>query len=323
MDRELTILSWPDYIDPQTLVQFERQFGARVNIEIASSADEMLARVRTSIEPPDLLCPPDYVVRELGVEGHLLELDHSRLHGIKNLDPRFLHGRAHDPESRFSLIKDWGTTGYMYRTDLVQEMPRTWSDFWELTERFSGQVTVLDSPGEVIGAALKMRGHSYNATEEEALLQAREDLLWLKPHLHAFETDYRPLLAAADAVMSLGWNGDAAVLQAEGVPVRYIIPCEGSQIWEDDWSIAAGARNPDAAYTFLDFVMRPEIAAQEARYTRYATGNRAALALLDASLQSDPATYPPTEVLSRLEPGLPLDPNGAARREALWKEVRR
>ena len=218
----------------------------------------------------------------------------------------------------------------MYRTDMIYEEPKSWADFWRLAAKLSGRGTVLDSPGEVIGAALKMRGHSYNASSSDAstslsaapLAGARDDLLNLKPHLLAFETNYKPFLISGEACMSLGWNGDAAALIAQGVPVQYVIPSEGSQIWEDDWAIAAEAPNPELAHTFLTFVLRPEVAAQEARYTRYATGNRSALELLDEEMRNDPSTYPPQELLAKLESGMPIDTEGQKRRAELWKEIR-
>jgi spermidine/putrescine transport system substrate-binding protein len=322
METELTLLTWPDYVNPLTLEQFELEFGVRVTVEVVPSAAELVERMRSPESPPDVLVPPDYAVRELGAEGRLLTLDPSRLPNLQHLEPRFRHGRSHDPEGRVSVVKDWGTTGFMYRADVVTESPQSWADFWSLAEKYAGRVTVLDAPGEVVGAALKMRGHSYNATDAEALAQAHADLLRLKPYLRAFETNYRPLLASGEACLALGWNGDAAALNAEGVPVRYVVPSEGSQFWEDDWAIAASAPRPQAAHAFLDFVLRPEVAAQEARYTRYATGNRAALALLDARTRNDPSIYPPADVIQKLEPGLPLDPEGQRRREAVWREVR-
>jgi len=223
-----------------------------------------------------------------------------------------------------SVVKDWGTTGFMYRTDVIHESPQSWTDFWQLARsaKYSGRVTVLDSPGEVIGAALKMHGHSYNASDSKAMVEARTDLLRLKPHLLAFDTNYKPLLASDKACLSLGWNGDAAVLIGQGLPIRYVVPSEGSQIWEDDWAIAADAPQPELAHAFLNFVLGPEVAAQEARYTRYATGNRSALALLDEAMRDDPATYPPEAVLNKLEAGMPLDADGQVRREKLWKDVR-
>jgi spermidine/putrescine-binding protein len=174
----------------------------------------------------------------------------------------------------------------------------------------------------VIGAALKMHGYSYNASSPDELARARDDLLKLKPHLLAFETNYKPLLASGKAYLSLGWNGDAAALIAQDIPIRYVVPTEGSQIWEDDWAIAADAPNPDLAHIFLDFVLRPDVAAQEARYTRYATGNRSALALLDEEMRTDPSTYPSQDLLAKLEAGMPIDADGQQRRDELWKDVR-
>ena len=322
MQAELTLLTWPDYINPLTLEQFEAESGVKVRLEIVPSAVELLQRMRAGGAAPDLLVPPDYAVRELNAEGRLLTLNHALLSNLHHLDPHFLHDRTHDPEGRVSVVKDWGTTGFMYRTDIIRESPRSWADFWSLAEKYSRRVTVLDSPGEVIGAALKMRGHSYNAADAEALAKAQADLLRLKPHLHAFETNYRPLLASGTVCLSLGWNGDAAALLAQGLPLQYVIPAEGSQIWEDDWTIASDTLHPKAAHAFLNFVLRPAIAAQEARYTGYATGNGSARALLDERIRSDPSIYPPESVLQKLEMGMPLDVEGQARRAALWRTVR-
>jgi spermidine/putrescine transport system substrate-binding protein len=322
MSKRLKLLTWPDYISPQTLQQFESLYRVVVELDIVPSAVELLERMKGDHSNVDVLVPPDYAVRELSARGGLLNLDPSRLPNLEHLETRFRRGRTHDPESRVSVIKDWGTTGFMYRTDVTDETPESWADFWRLAGKLSGHVTVLDSPGEVIGAALKMRGHSYNASSPDVLDAVRDDLLQLKPHLLAFETNYKPLLASGEARLSLGWNGDAAVLIAQGVPIRYVVPSEGSQIWEDDWAIAAGAPNSDLAHMFLNFVLRPDVAAQEARFTGYATGNHSAWALLDKEMRNDPSTYPPDTVLEKLEPGMPIDSDGQIRRDEIWKEVR-
>src|SRR5262245_42520451 len=150
MTQELTLLTWPDYINPRTLEQFENEYQAKVHLEIVPSAVELIERMRSG-GTTDVLCPPDYAVRELGAEGGIAALDQAKLSNLKHLDKRFQFGRPHDPESRISIIKDWGTTGFMYRTDMIYEEPKSWADFWRLAEKFSGRVTVLDSPGEVIG----------------------------------------------------------------------------------------------------------------------------------------------------------------------------
>ena len=320
--QTLTILTWPDYISPATLEGFGREAGLQIALRTVPSAAELVQQVREARLPLDVIVPPDYAVRELAAANLLLALDHSLLPNLRHLQPRFRQGRPHDPGGRFSVTKDWGTTGFMYRHDLVRERPTSWAEFWGLAEQYTGRVSVLDSPGEVIGAALKMRGQPYNAVDRGALEAARKDLLQLKPHLRAFETAYRPLLASEAVVLSLGWNGDAAALNAAGVPVTYVVPSEGSQLWEDDWAVPVVSRDPQAAHGFIDYVLRPEVAAQEARYTRYATPNAPGWELLEPALRRDPGTYPPAEVLAKLEPGLPLGEGGDQLRRALWSEVR-
>lgn len=322
MAPPLTLLTWPDYLSPEGIAEFEAEFEIALELEIVGSADELLARMRSPGPGPDLLCPPDYAVRQLKGEGLLLTLDRRRLPNLAHLAPEFQSGRPHDPDTEISVIKDWGTTGYMVCTDLIAEPGSSWADFWALAERNSGRVSLLDSQSEVIGAALKLRGHSYNAEDGPALAEARQELLRLRPTIGFFETGYRPLLESGQAVLALGWNGDAASLKAAGLPMAYVIPEEGSQIWEVDWAIAAGASNPEAAHQFIDYQLRPEVAAREAAFTHYATPNATALKQLGVEARADPATYPSKEVMARLEYGMPLTAEGAIRRAALWAEIR-
>jgi spermidine/putrescine transport system substrate-binding protein len=322
MAARLSLLTWPDYIAPATLERFQAETGIEVALETVPSAVEVIARMQSPGPHPDLLVPPDYAVRELAAAGRLMTLDEKRLPGLRHLMPEFRRERAHDPEGLVSVAKDWGTTGFMYRTDVVEERPTSWREFWHLAEKYRGRVVVLDSPGEVLGAALKMRGHSYNDSEPAHLAEARADLLRLKPTLLAFETNYKPLFESGEAALALGWNGDAAALQGGDLPVRYVIPEEGSQLWEDDWAISSDAAHPEEAHAFIEFMLRPEVAAQEARYTRYATGNAAAFEMLDEALRGDPATYPPPEVMAKLEAALPHEEAAARRRSEVWRAVR-
>ena len=322
MNARLGLLTWPDYLSPEGVAEFEAEFNLALELEIVASTDELVARMRGPGPAPDLLCPPDYAVRQLRSEGLLLTLDKRKLPNLSHLAPEFQLDRPHDPTSEVSVIKDWGTTGYMVRTDLIAEPGHSWADFWMLAERHSGRVSLLDSESEVIGAALKLRGHSYNAENESALAEARQELLRLKPTIGYFETGYRLLLESGQVVLALGWNGDAASLKAAGLPLAYVIPEEGSQIWEVDWAIAAGAANSEAAHNFIDYQLRPEVAAREATFTRYATPNASALERLDPRIRTDPATYPSKAVMARLEYGMPLTADGIRRRTVLWAEIR-
>lgn len=320
--RSIKVLTWPDYIDPRSLREFEYEYAVRVVLETVPSATEIVKRIQSNTHGVDVFVTPDFAVRELESLRRLDYLDHGRLTNLRHIDGRFRKDRSYDPGSRLSVVKDWGTTGFMYRTDIVAESPGSWADFWRLAPIYSGKVLVLDAPTPVIGAALKMRAHSFYSNDESELQQARSDLLELKPHLAAFETNIKPRLASGAACLALGWNGDASTLQAQDLPIRYVIPDEGSQIWEDDWAISRQAPDPGSAHLFINFMLRPDISAQEALYAHYATGNRTALALLDDGIRTDPTIYPPPDVLARLEPPGSLDRAGFERRAALWQEIR-
>ena len=111
MTQQLTLLTWPDYINPITLEQFESEFGVKVNLEIVPSAVELIERMKSDGPAPDVLCPPDYAVRELGAQGRLAALDHAKLSNFGHLEKRFQLGRPHDAQSRVSIIKDWSRIG--------------------------------------------------------------------------------------------------------------------------------------------------------------------------------------------------------------------
>ncbi len=115
-------------------------------------------------------------------------------------------------------------------------------------------------------------------------------------------SDFANLLAAGDVDLAHGWNGELAEVVAKD-PQRfaYVVPKEGATLWIDSLAIPAGARNLDAAYAFLDFVLEPEIAARIVNAVHYAGANRAALERIDPAIRNDPAIYPPKEVLDRCE----------------------
>jgi putrescine transport system substrate-binding protein len=113
-------------------------------------------------------------------------------------------------------------------------------------------------------------------------------------------------LAAGDICVAVLWSGDAARARVRATEakvasdIRYVIPSEGALSWFDVLAIPSDAPNPVEAHAFIDFMLRPDVAAKNATSLRYATFNRAALPLLDPSLSGDTTTYPTAEARARL-----------------------
>jgi spermidine/putrescine-binding protein len=135
--------------------------------------------------------------------------------------------------------------------------------------------------------------------------------------------DYKPLYASGKMLFCIGWNGDALALeQSYRVPIKYVVPEEGTEKWENDWVISAQSPNPELAHQFLNFMLRAEIAAQEAKHTLYATPNAAALELLPERFRGNPTIFPPESSLDKLEIPVASTPESEAKYRSLWAKVR-
>jgi spermidine/putrescine-binding protein len=187
-----------------------------------------------------------------------------------------------------------------------------------------GRTTMLDDPREAFAAALIYLGYSVNSTDQAELEQARDLLIQAKAGLLGYDSDqFEDLLAVGETLMAHGWNGDILMGQAENADISYTVPQEGGVIWIDNMCIPSGTP-PDralAAHLFIDFILRPDIGALVSEYTYYATPNTAAEAELGEEFLSDPAVYPPEDLIGRLQY---IEPLGEAEStyQRLWDEVK-
>src|SRR3954451_9930415 len=220
----LLYYNWADYVNPKTYPAFTKATGVKVQKDFFVSNEELQAKLQAGAKGFDLAAPTGYMVEILADAGLLEELDWSQLPTVeKNLDAQF-RKLPYDKEDKWSVPKDWGTTGFMYRSDMVKEKPATWREFVDLAKGpYSGKVTVLDGIPECVGSMLCMLGYSYNSEDEAEIDKAKKELIDLKPHLLAItSTEYKQMMIDGKAVMALGWNGDGAAVAAKK-PAEYVI----------------------------------------------------------------------------------------------------
>jgi len=309
LERELNIYNWSDYIAPEILPAFEREFGVRVTYDTFESSEEMVAKLQAGARGYDLVVPPTYAVTALVAAGLLAPLSPRYLSNRGNLAPVF-RGLAHDPGDRYTVPWQWGMTGIAWRSDLLAPPPDSWGVFLE--PRYRGKLTMLDDPRDVIGAMLRLRGHSINSVDPAELDEARRDAVAAKANLKAYlSAPVKGQLIAGDVWLAQLWNGDAAQAAREQPALRWILPREGSTLWIDSLVLPAAAPHPRAAHEFINFSLRPAIGAAIARATGYGTPNQAAMPLLER-----PVPYPSPNELARLEIQEDL-----GRASALWDEV--
>jgi spermidine/putrescine transport system substrate-binding protein len=316
--------NWADYVNPETYKAFTAETGVKIKKDFFVSNEELQAKLQGGARGFDLAAPTGYMVQILAEAGLLEELDKSQLATVaKNIDPQFTK-LPYDPEDKWSVPKDWGTTGFMYRADLVKEKPTSWKDFVELTKGpYSGKVTVLDGIPECVGSMLVMLGYSFNSEDEGEIEEAKQQLVELKPHLLAItSTEYKQMLIAGKAVMALGWNGDGAAVAAKK-PAEYVVAEEGGEFWVDAYVIPTGAKNPTAAHAWIDYCYDPEHNALETEFTYYGSPVKRDLMepVLDKKVFKNDDVFPPESTLEKMEPNS-VSPEGTKLRDRAWTEFK-
>ncbi len=309
LERELAIYNWSDYVAPDTIANFEREFGVRVTYDVFESNEEMLAKLQAGARGYDLVVPAGNFVTPLVALG--LAARHSRryLANAGNLSPLF-RGLPFDLEGAYTIPYQWGVTGIAWRRDRLSQPPAGWGMFHD--SRLSGKLTQLDDMRDAIGAWLRYRGHSLNSGDSVQLGGARADAIRAKVNLKAYiSAPVKAQLVAGDVWAAQLWNGDAAQARVEQPAIEFTVPAEGSAIWLDSLVLTRSAPHPRAAHEFMNYILRPEVGAAISAATGYGTPNAAALQRLD-----DPVPYPTPGELSRLEYAADL-----GRATALWDQV--
>ena len=316
--------NWADYVNPETYPKFTADTSVKIKKDFYASNEDLQAKLQGGARGYDLIVPTGYMVQILGDANLLEPIDWSKLPNVEqNLDPKF-RKLPFDPDDKWSVAKDWGTTGFVYRTDLVKERPTTWKEFFELAKgKYSKKVTVLDGIPEVVGSTLVMLGYSYNSEDEGELQEARDALVELKPHILAItSTEYKQMLIDGKAVMALGWNGDGAAVVAKK-PAEYVVPEEGGEFWVDSYAIPVGAKNPDAAHAWINYVYDPEINSLETAYTYYGSPLKRDVleGVMDPAILSNTDVFPAEDTLAKLEPNK-VTPEGTKLRDRIWTEFK-
>ena len=323
MESRLSIYNWAGYLSPDTLKQFKAKYPSlTIDTATYASNEDMLAKIEAGAKGYDVVVPTGYMIEIMIRKGLLLSLDFRQLTNFSHVDAIF-RNPGYDPSSKHSVPKDWGTTGFGYRTDKISTPMTSWKDFFDNASKYPRKTSVLDGATETVGMALKYHGYSYNSDKDSELSKARDLLLKFKPSVGLITSTYKADLTKADIWVAMGWNGDFEAIkgQTPAPPVQYIVPTEGSELWIDTWAILKSAPHPVAAHAFVNFLLDPAIQAQEIQTTYYAQAETAALANIPAAIKSDPIIYPPTSELTPLETRK-ATPAGQRARDQIFAEFK-
>ena len=297
----LTVFNWYDYIDPAVIEIFEEETGITVKYVNFTTNEEMFTKLEAGAGTYDVIFPSDYMIERMIAHDMLVELDFSAMPNFANVMER-LRNPSYDPEGKYSVPYMWGTLGYLYNTEMVDEELTSWSALFD--EKYAGNVIMMNSIRDTVGLALKYLGFSLN-TRDEAQLDAAKELL-IQQKQSKIECGYlldetKDKMVGGEAAIGVVYSGDAQYAIEQNESLVYVIPEEGSNIWVDGMCIPKGSKNVEAAQLFIDFLCRDDIAAMNFEYIYYCSPIQSVVDGLDEEEAAMNTINPSEEETARCE----------------------
>ncbi|EHJ51553.1 ABC transporter substrate-binding protein [Streptococcus macacae] len=297
--NKLVIYNWGDYIDPSLLTKFTKETGIQVQYETFDSNEAMYTKIKQGGTTYDLAVPSDYMISKMRNEHLLIKLDKSQIKDLNNIDPLFL-GKHFDKHNDYSIPYFWGTVGIVYNKKMLTKIPKHWNDLW--SKEYANNIMLIDGAREVLGLGLNSLGYSLNTKNLTKLQKAENKLNRLRPNIKAIVGDeIKGYLIKGDAPIGVTFSGEAHEVLTANKNLKYVVPSEGSNLWFDNLVIPKTVKHKQEAYAFINFMLKPENAARNAKYIGYATPNVKAKNLLPAAIKNNKAFYPDNETIRRLE----------------------
>ncbi len=338
-EKVLNVYNYSDYIAEDTIPNFEKQTGIRVTYDVYDSDEVLEAKLLAGSSGYDVVVPTlNFFGRQIQA-GVFKELDKSKIPNLANLDPAVMERIAtQDPGNRYGVPYMSGTTGIGFNVDKIEEIfgstevTGSWSlvfDPAKISKLKDCGVTLLDTPSDMIPIALHYLGEDPHSADPAVLQKAADLIKSIRPYVQNFHSSqYVSSLANGTTCLVVGWSGD--VIQARdraeeagnGVNVGYSIPVEGAPQWFDMLAIPADAKHPENAYAFINYLLEPQVAANNTNYIQYANPVASATPLVDEAIRNDPTIYPPDAVKAKLFTYAVNSPETDKLYTRLWTEIK-
>jgi spermidine/putrescine transport system substrate-binding protein len=330
---ELHLYNWNDYIDPEAVKRFEQACKCKVVQDFYGDNEELVAKLSAGAKGYDVMVPTSNYVTGMAKAGWLQPIDKSKLPNFRNLMPAYLN-TDFDPGNKYSVPYAMSITLIGYNDQKMKELGIT-VDSWavifdpKILQKIKGKVTVLDSQGELMAAALKYLGYSVNDRDPKHWQQARDTILKAKPYWAAFMAQgYIKELSTGNIWVVHGYSND--IFQADKgaqeakqkFHIVHALPKEGAVLALDAMVISKSAPRPDLAHQFINFMLDGKNSAGLTNMTGSGNPNSEAMQYIKPEIKSVKAVFPDADAAKRLEQL--KDMTGKERRllNKIWTEIK-
>lgn len=337
--RSVNFYNWSNYMAPGVLEQFTKETGIKVVYDTFDANETLETRLLAGKSGYDVVVPTAYFLQRQITANVFQKLDKSKLPNLANAWPEVTKRLAiYDPGNAYAANYMWGTTGIGYNVKAVRDILGADAkiDSWAMVFKPENLakfkdcgVHMLDSPDDILPAALNYLGLDPNSIKQPDLDKAAELVAKVRPYVRKFHSsEYLSALATGEICLVVGWSGDIKQAQSRAaeaknsVEIGYAIPKEGAQMFFDNFAIPADATNVAEAYELINYLYRPDVAAKNSDFLSYANGNLPSQKLIDSKIINDKTIYPGEQMMNQLFVITARDPATQRIINRIWTRVK-
>lgn len=293
----VNVYNWGEYISDgeegsmDVVAEFERLTGAKVNYTNYESNENMYSKLSGGGVSYDVIVPSDYMISRLLDENMLLEIDWDNVPNASLVadDCKNLY---FDPEQKYTLCYNVGTTVLIYNTQLVDEEPSSWSVLWD--DRYKGEILMFNNSRDAFAIAQAMLSQDFNSTEEADWIDCAELLAKQRDSVSPVYVmdEVFNLMESGEYAFATYYAGDYVLMSENNEELDYCFPEEGVNIFYDAFCIPACSQNKKGAEAFINFMQEPQVALANSEYIYYASPNITVRDNEESSLYGNEAVYP-------------------------------
>ena len=284
----LNIFTWEGYIDYETVIKpFEEETGIKVNYATFASNEEMYEKLAAAKGGDyDIILASDYMLNRVREDGLMQKFDPEIVDNYGNLNPDFTH-QFFDPDNEYVVPYVSGIPLIVYDPSVVGIEIKGFNDLWDAS--LTDSLGLIDDARVTIGMVLLSMGQSMNTTDEAVLAEAADKLAALKDNIHVLEYEnLHNYLVSGDIAVAYTFTPFVALALDANPDLKVVWPEEGLGFGIDGCFIPVNAPHAKNANLFLEFLLRPEIAAVCAEWQYYCSPNAAAMEVISDWYKENP-----------------------------------
>lgn len=274
----VNVYNWGEYISDgsegsmDVISEFERLTGCTVNYTNFESNENMYSKLTGGGVSYDVIVPSDYMIDRLIDEDMLLELDFDNIPNMKYINKEF-QNLFYDPDQKYSVCYNVGTTVLIYNKNLVKEEPDSWSVLWD--EQYKNKVLVFNNPRDAFAIGQAMLGQDFNSTSEQDWVECAELMANQKDAVNPVYVmdEVFNLMESGEYAFATYYAGDYLLMLENNPDLGYCFPKEGVNAFYDAFCVPVCSKNKKGAEAFINFMQEPQVAFENAEYIYYRSPN--------------------------------------------------